>query len=220
MMKRTFLEHLKIVKKFFIYFLYSFVIFFFITYILLYKYINIFFLDLLKNIKIDIINYTSIYDGFFIPIKLSFYFTTLIFIIIFLTSFLIFIDLNRIALYFLISLPIILYINFKYLIPITWKSFFSIAPIMGKYFITVNEIFDFALNISICTMSVFYMPTILVILYKYKIIPPKIFTSIKKYWILISIFISGILAPADIISHLVMSLSMIIYFYILIFFLN
>lgn len=217
MIKKTFIEHLTVIKKFFTYFLCGFLGFFLFIYLFLYEYIYILFINLLKSMAIESINYMSIYEGLFLPIKLSFYISIFVFLIIFFISFMIFINVKQLLLYFLISLPIVLYINFTYLIPITWKSFFAIKPLSGVYFITINEVLEFIFSINLCGLSVFYIPTIIVILNKYQIMPNKIFNSIKKYWKFISILISGFLAPGDILSHLVMSFFMIIYFYFLCF---
>jgi sec-independent protein translocase protein TatC len=211
-MKRTFTGHLKVLRNF----LYTLSIFSVVLFLLIYIFfktnlINLFIINL-KNMGIDHLHYLNIYDGFLLPFKLTFYLWAFILLIIIITSFLLFIEAKLIYLYFLISLPLILYMNFTYLIPLSWKNFYNIIPVYGSYFITLQEILNFIFVINLCGFVIFYLPFLFIILYTYHIISEKIFNKIKKYWIFISVVVSGVIAPADILSHLIMSLLMVVIF--------
>ena len=217
MKKKTFIEHLGNLRTFVYFFMIFALLLFLILYIFFKNQIIHLFVKLLKSMEITNINYLHIYDGFLLPLKLVFYLSSFLLIIIIIICFLIFIEEKILNIYFLSSLPIILYINFAYLIPISWKSFYHITPILGSYFITLGEILNFIIHINLCGLMIFYLPLFLIILYAYKIISEKAFKKVERYWCFISVIISGIMAPADIISHLLMSIFMIIVFYLLLF---
>lgn len=217
MKKRTFIGHLQIIKDFLKIFGIFSIFLFIIIYIFFKSQIIYFFIKMLNNMNINHIYYLNIYDGFLFPIKLTFYLWIFLLLIIFITGFLFFLEEKILNFYFLVSLPIILYINFNYLIPISWKNFYNILPIAGSYFITLKEITNFIFTINLCGFVIFYIPFFFIILYIYKIISEKIFHQVKKYWCLISVIISGIIAPADVFSHIIMSLFMILMFYILLY---
>ena len=215
MKKKTFIKHLTHLRNFIQYFiLFGIFLFFFMYICFKHKIIN-FFIKIINSMGVEYINYSHIYEGFFLIFKLIFYLWSFLLLIILITAFFIFIEEKIVAFYFLFSLPFLLYVNFKYLIPLSWKNLYSIIPIPGNYFITLQEILNFIININLCGCIVFYLPLLIIVLYVYKILPENTFKKIEKYWYFLSIVISGIVAPADIISHLVMSIFMILVFKIL-----
>jgi sec-independent protein translocase protein TatC len=215
MKKQTFIQHLTNLRNFIKYFILFGIFLFFIMYIFLKHKIIDLFIRIINSMGVEYINYVSIYEGFFLIFKLIFYLWGLLLIIIFITAFFIFIEEKIFAFYFLFSLPFLLYVNFKYLIPLSWKNLYVIKPVIGNYFITLQEILNFIININLCSCIVFYLPLLIILLYLYKIISEDIFKKIEKYWYFLSILISGIIAPADMVSHLVMTIFMILIFKIL-----
>lgn len=209
------MDHLRILRKFIYIFLIFIIGSFPLMYILLKNKIIYLFVKVLKSMDIKYINYLSVYDGFLLPLKLLFYLYIFLLIIIFIVMCFIFLEMNIINIYFLGLLPMIIYGNFKYLIPISWKNFYYITPLYGNYFITIKEVLNFIFIINLCGFIIFYMPFIFIVLYCCNIISENFFNIIKKYWWFISIVISGIIAPADIISHIIMSIFMILIFHIL-----
>ena len=215
MKKKTFIKHLKNVRNFTKFFIIFAILLFIFLYIIFKNSIINVFIKIINNMGINYINYLNIYEGFLLPFKLIFYIWVFILGIIFIISFFIFIENNYFNFYFLGSLPLIIYGNFKYLIPLSWKNLYSIKPISGMYLITSNEILNFIINVNLCGFIIFYLPFLFIILYVYQIISQIIFNKIKKYWNFLSIIISGIIAPGDMVSHIVMSLLMILVFNIL-----
>lgn len=209
---KPFFQHLFILRRICIIITIFFLFIFGLNYILLKKYIINIFVNFIHNtLQIPPIIYFSVYDGFLIPFKLMLY-ISFIFSFILLCCILFFLLKLASGVILLVSFPLCVFGISKYFIPIVWKSFYSIIPIYGSYMVNLPDVFSFVKDMFICGLITFYTPFVIFFLYYAKILSLKILNIIRKFWIFTSILISGIFAPADIISHLVMSFIMILLF--------
>jgi sec-independent protein translocase protein TatC len=216
--KKTFIEHLKLLRIICIGVIICFCIIFCLCFFFLKPYLIIYFTKYIKILHIHQIIYFSVYDGFFLPLILAFFLSLYVSFLLLLISLSVILEILSYNILFLITWHIYLYIIFIYIIPMLWKYFFVIEPICGLYMANIHDILLFILQTITCCCIVLYTPIIIYILYFLKIFSFRIINIIRQYWIFISIVIGGIFAPADVLSHIIMSFCMICIFEILFFF--
>ena len=216
MKKKTFLQHLKLLRKFCGGVIIFFLLIFCCCYFILKNKILNLFIKVLQLLEIHHLIYFNIYDGFLLPLKLSLYISIFFSSLLLLVGLLMVLEIFYKSFFLLIlPLPLCFLIIFKYLIPITWQYFYSISPIYGVYMVNITDVLAFIYSMIICGLVAFYVPLILFLLYTMGIISLEIIKKIRGYWAFTAIVISGILAPADVLSHILMSSIMILFFEIL-----
>jgi len=214
--KKTFLQHLIILRRCCGGLLVFFLLIFCLCYFFLKNTINNLFIQMLNLLKINQLIYFNIYDGFLLPLRLSLYISLFFSSVLLLIGVLIFLEIFYKSFFLLIlPLPFCLWIIFKYLIPITWEYFYHMTPIHGTYVVNGPDVIDFIFSMVVVGLGAFYLPVFIFLLYNLGIISPLLIKKIRKYWAFTAIVVSGILAPADILSHLMMSSIMIVLFEIL-----
>lgn len=78
--------------------------------------------------------------------------------------------------------------------------------------IGINEYFDFLFQLTIPFGFVFQMPVVLLFLTRLGLITPMLLTKYRKYIYLILVVVADILTPPDIMSHVLVTLPLIILF--------
>jgi sec-independent protein translocase protein TatC len=218
---KSFLEHLKLLCNLLLFVGVLFLLIFIVIYVFLKKPLLNLLMEYIKNtLNIPIVIYLNIYDSFFIPIRISFYISCVITFTILMIGLLIFGNILLGGLFLLLPLPFCFYGIFKYLIPLTWKSFYNLHIPFAFYLGNLQDVLNFILHMTICGLLTIYIPFFILTLYYLKLIPSVIMSAIRKYWIFISIIVSGFLAPGDVLSHLLMSLTMVLMFETLFFLLT
>ncbi len=169
--------------------------------------------------------YTSLAEGFFTHLQLSFYIGFLTTMPIIATQLYLFIapglylsEKHIFKILIFIS-PILFYIGnlfaFYIVIPKAWKFFLSFESINNNYFpiileAKINEYLSLLIQFSLAFGVSFQLPLILIILNILKIIPIQTLINKRRIAIVVNFIIAGILTPPDILSQFALAIPLIL----------
>lgn len=214
---KFFLEHLALLRYLCMGILGMFMLILFLCIFVFQLRINSIFMGLISKLTLSPISYFHIYDGLLLPWKLSLYISGFISILTFLMICSLYLHCFFWFCLFVLPLPFCLYLINHYLVVKTWHFLYEIKPLYGNYMLNIKDVVSFIINMNICGLITIYTPFCIFFLFHIKVLPLFLLQQIRKYWILISVIVSGILAPADLLSHMIMSGIMILLFEVMFF---